>query len=64
MKTTRSTQDKADVYSVLIEYYDNGMTQVDKKIVAGIGTSREEAERIVKAKLHSMAESFRLTPQS
>jgi hypothetical protein len=64
VKTTRSTQDKADVYSVLIEYYDNGMTQFDKKIVAGIGTSRQEAERIVKAKLHSMAESFRLTPQS
>ena len=64
MKTARSAQDKADVYSILIEYYDNGMTQIDKAVVAGVGTSRQEAEKVVKAKLHSMAESFRLTPQS
>jgi hypothetical protein len=34
------------------------------KAVTSIGTSRQEAERIVKAKLHSMAESFTLTPQN
>jgi hypothetical protein len=64
MKTTRSAKDKADVYTTLVEYYDNGMTQVNKEVVAGIGTPRQEAERIVKAKLHSLAESFRLTPQN
>jgi len=64
MTASRSVKDKADVYAIMVSYYDNGMTMFDGEVVAGKGTSRQEAEKVVKAKLHSLAESFRLIPQS
>lgn len=66
----RSAQDKADEYGIRFKYYDNGMVMFyvgpgNGEVLAGEGTSRQDAEKLVRARLHALAEEFGLlTPQS
>jgi hypothetical protein len=35
-----------------------------KEVLSGTGTNRQDAEKLIRAKLHSFAETFTLAPQS
>jgi hypothetical protein len=70
MIAKRLKNDKADVYTIDVRFYDNGMVMFDypgaprKEVLSGTGTNRQDAEKLIRAKLHSFAETFTLAPQS